>query len=81
MLHWSPLRQGKALHGAEGAGFQPRVASLKFVDELLDLLPVGVPIGWTGIFDYGPSQPRIRVLNQILATIEERANLGDAGPI
>ena len=52
MFYRSPLREGKPLHGPEGAGFQTGVAAVEFINQFFDLLPLGVPIGGTGIVDH-----------------------------
>ena len=52
VLHRAPLRQREALHGAKGPGLQPWIAAVQLIDQLLDLLSLGVPVGGTWVFHH-----------------------------
>ncbi len=81
MLHRAPLGQGEALHGAEDPGLEPGVAALKLVDQLLDLLALGVAVGRAGVLHHREREAPGGVTDQILPAVEQGADLGDLGAV
>ena len=46
-----PFGQGESLHGTENAVLEVRVAALELIDQILDLLPLGVLVGGAAVFN------------------------------
>ena len=81
VLHRTPFRQREPLHGTKSAAFQTGVAAVEFINQLFDLLALGVAVGRTGVFHHGKFQAFHRVPHQILAAVEQRADLGDLSAV
>lgn len=67
------------MHGTEGALFQLGIAALEFVDQVFDLLALGIAVSGTRIVDHGQLEALGGVADKIFSAVEQGADLGDVG--
>ena len=81
MLHRPPGGQGQALHGPEHPALEAGVLLVQRLDQLLDLLALGVAVRRAGVEHHGQMVALGGVAEHPLPTVEQGADLGDAGAV
>ena len=81
MLHRPPGGQGQALHGPEHPALEAGVLLVQRLDQLLDLLALGVAVRRAGVEHHGQMVALGGVAEHPLPAVEQGADLGNAGAV